>query len=180
MIIEVRTLHHSNETRGCIKQIEKLFEAELAPRGQQAADFESISRLFFTPTTEHPIFGGEQRPKRSYAKKSDTYFVDAQVDYVHFVSDDWPTRVDAYAEGIDRAVDYVAKTRLTQQERADLKAMVEETRIVVREQVPDVMVRAASIRVHNDADGNIKGVGLGSSRIGRGRSVRCGRPCRVR
>jgi hypothetical protein len=153
MDIVVRAFGATLEVAQSIDQMEGLFGEDLAKRGLTAPPFANIERLHFRPRAEHPILGWPDKLRRSFDKPTGTYYIDAIIDYVAWVSPESESRIDSFARAISAAVALIPNSRVSQGEKETLLGLVEATRQDLRRRALDRLTPVGPIYLDTNENG---------------------------
>lgn len=159
MEIELTNFSISSDIYNSVKQIECIFGTELIKLTKEQPAFEKIKKLFLSVKPHHPFFEDDGK-SRSYSKKENFYFVSSPIDYTLWATSDWSDRVDTFANALNSAIDHVAKSRITAQEKQVLTGLVEEARGRLRNQPLENLEAIGPTHVEYDEDSKIISYGF--------------------
>ncbi len=121
MSVEIRCVSYSEDTRAAIDQMDAVFGptfVRLFGDGIVSASFRDL--VIFTSIMHPAAHLPADNRRGSYHKPTDTYCTSCRLDYADWVTPDWPLRVLGYGRAVTTAIMRIAKTRLTETERAAL------------------------------------------------------------
>jgi len=144
MDLSVKTISGTAEASTSFRQATRLFDAALRPLAAKEPSFLSMQQLVVCLTLHHPV--SEPWPaKRSFDTKQQAYYSTVPVEYPRFGSREWQQRTSAIADAVREAISRVAKTRLSQSERARLYTLVSEAEEAVVQAPPEQIEEIQSI-----------------------------------
>jgi len=165
MRLTVRSIVYSADFEDSLRQMQEQFAARLVARAGQEQDFANIGELFLSVTPQHPMFG-PPKMRRSYAKSHDLYSVESPADYGVWATADWPGRTDEYARALSVAVGRIAKTRISEEEKAALLALIENVQREVRAAPPQTLAPVGPTYVSYDEHDQVVGIAYAEHHLG--------------
>lgn len=153
---------YTEDTRPVIKQIESYYGEVLAKHATEHHAFERFSQLLLHLRAMHPAVPAIE-PSHRYDAKTKTYTLDVVLAYVALVSSDWVTRLSAVTDGCIKSAELIAESRITNDERQQLKGIFEATNSALVKSPPEPLALAGPVFLSLDAAGTIVGVGFEKS-----------------
>ncbi len=117
------------------------YGAAFARIAERDATLSKMGGLSIMLSISHPISSDTRQPGRgNYNKGLDAYLIQQPLDYADWITPDWTRRTIGYARSVKTAISRVAKTRLTESERAALLQIADHATSEIVSAPPETVV----------------------------------------
>eukprot|EP01037_Dinobryon_pediforme_P014543 gene14543-14666_t len=140
MKVEAHLLSSTGEASASGRQAVNAVNACIVELASAKADFDKFDCLRIHLMLAHPLAVRASRPARArFHAPTNTVFATTSIDYEKWIKEDWNSRIEALAEALFAAVNSVAKSRASVEERAALVEIVVEAAALAKASPPAVM-----------------------------------------